>query len=104
MHFTMKCDSADRGKTAWHGQQAYDTTLPQRVWAAWYSTWLLIKLTPKGVVFSFLFFSYLNGIVMHGTYISRCCCARGSLHDTPYQHFDIEGITQVRVVRATQPV
>ena len=24
-------------------------------WAAWYNTWLLIKLTPKGVIFSFLF-------------------------------------------------
>ena len=24
-------------------------------WAAQYNTWLLIKLTPKGVVFSFLF-------------------------------------------------
>ena len=25
-------------------------------WAAWHNTWLHIKLTPKGVVFSFLFF------------------------------------------------
>ena len=25
-------------------------------WVAWYGTWLLIKLTPKGVVFSFLSF------------------------------------------------
>ena len=25
-------------------------------WAAWYSTRLLVNLTPKGVVFSFLFF------------------------------------------------
>ena len=25
-------------------------------WAAWYSTWYLIKLTPEGVVFSFFFF------------------------------------------------
>ncbi len=24
-------------------------------WAAWYNTWLLNKLTPKGIVFSFLF-------------------------------------------------
>jgi len=24
-------------------------------WATWYSTWLLVKLTPKGVVFPFLF-------------------------------------------------
>ena len=27
-------------------------------WAAWYNTWLLMKLTPKGVVLSFLFFSF----------------------------------------------
>jgi len=27
-------------------------------WAAWYNNWLLIKLTPKGIIFSFLFFSY----------------------------------------------
>ena len=27
--------------------------------AAQYDTWLLIELTPKGVVFSFLFFSFL---------------------------------------------
>ena len=30
---------------------------PSQDWAAWYNTWLLIKLTPKGVVFSFAFFS-----------------------------------------------
>jgi len=28
-------------------------------WAAWCNTWLLIKLMPKGTVFSFLFFSFL---------------------------------------------
>ncbi len=27
----------------------------KHVWAARYNTWLLIKLTPKGIVFSFLF-------------------------------------------------
>jgi len=27
-------------------------------WAARYNTWLLNKLMPKGVVFSFLFFSF----------------------------------------------
>ena len=32
-------------------------------WAAWYDTWLLIKLTPKGVVFSFLFFA--SGHLVH---------------------------------------
>ena len=26
-------------------------------WAAWYNTWLLVELTPKGVVFRFFFFS-----------------------------------------------
>ncbi len=26
-------------------------------WVAWYITWLFIELMPKGVVFSFLFFS-----------------------------------------------
>jgi len=28
---------------------------PEGTWAARYNTWLLIKLPPKGVVFSFLF-------------------------------------------------
>ena len=27
-------------------------------WAAQYNTWLLIKLTPKGIVFSFMFFFF----------------------------------------------
>ncbi len=35
------------------GAYKYDNSL----WAARYNTWLLIALTPKGVVFSFLFFS-----------------------------------------------
>jgi len=35
-------------------------------WAARYNTWLLIKLTPKGVVFSFLFFSFLFLSILHG--------------------------------------
>ena len=30
-----------------------------KAWTAQYNAWLLIKLTPKGVVFSFLFFSFL---------------------------------------------
>jgi hypothetical protein len=30
-------------------------------WAARYNTWLLIKLTPKGVVFYFIVFSFLAG-------------------------------------------
>ena len=36
------------------------------IWAAWSSTWLLIKLMPKGVVFSFLFF-FFSFQCMHAT-------------------------------------
>ena len=39
-------------------------------WAAQYNTWLLIKLTPKGIVFSFLFFSAVCLTLQHG-----CSCA-----------------------------
>ena len=35
---------------------ALQASSSMRPWAARYNTWLLIKLTPKGVVFSFLFF------------------------------------------------
>ncbi len=35
---------------------ALQASSSMRPWAARYDTWLLIKLTPKGVVFSFLFF------------------------------------------------
>ena len=31
-------------------------------WAAWYSTRLLVNLTPKGVVFSFLFYSFHKAV------------------------------------------
>jgi len=34
--------------------------IPLYPWAARYNTWLLITLTPKGVVFSFLFYSSLR--------------------------------------------
>ena len=45
-------------------------------WAARYNTWLLIKLTPKGIVFSFLF---SNGCMLHQITIcklsmSHSCC------------------------------
>ena len=33
--------------------------LTSHAWAAWYNTWLLVKLTPQGVVFSLLFLSPL---------------------------------------------
>jgi len=35
---------------------AKTTLIPLNPWAVRYNTWLLTKLTPKGVVFSFLFF------------------------------------------------
>ena len=47
-------------------------------WAARYNTWLLIKLTPKGVVFSFSFFSASYTAVAAGTCsagIPLVCCA-----------------------------
>jgi len=40
--------------------QSVHTHIPPFPWAARYNTWLLIKLTPKGVVFSFLFFFYFR--------------------------------------------
>ena len=39
--------------------RSHGVSLLYCIWAARYNTWLLIKLTPKGVVLSFLFFSYL---------------------------------------------
>ncbi len=35
----------------------YDASMQACPWAARYNTWLLIKLTPKGIVFLFFFFS-----------------------------------------------
>ncbi len=35
------------------------TLLQPPAWAAQYNTWILIKLTPKGIVFALLFFSFL---------------------------------------------
>ncbi len=39
--------------------RANTTLIPLNIWAACCNTWLLIKLKPKGVVFSFLFSSCL---------------------------------------------
>ncbi len=39
-------------------KEVFGLSLHALSWAARYNTWLLIKLTPKGVVFSFLFFSF----------------------------------------------
>ena len=46
--------------------------IQMRTWAARYNTWLLIKLTPKGVVFSFSFLEMRKtdcfgktGLVLH---------------------------------------
>ena len=35
------------------------------VFFPWYSTWLLIELTPKGVIFSFLVFSFVFIVSLH---------------------------------------
>ena len=45
-----------RGTLTTHGKSARGTR------AARYNTWLLTKLTPKGIVFSFLFFSRVQGL------------------------------------------
>ena len=43
-------------------------------WAARYNTWLLIKLTPKGIVFSFLFlFLFFSFKVPHWSSVSAVC-------------------------------
>ena len=38
-----------------------------QTWAAWHNTWRLIKLTPKGVVFSFLFSHLQAADMLHKT-------------------------------------
>jgi hypothetical protein len=50
----MHCKLEETGGTT---GRARTTSTSFNPWAARYNTWLLIKLTPKGVVFSFLFFS-----------------------------------------------
>ena len=40
-------------------------------WAARYNTWLLIKLTPKGIVFSFLFLFYATAQASHTLWNAR---------------------------------
>ncbi len=42
---------------------AYADYSLREVWAARYNTWLLIKLTQKGGVFSFLFFFSAGGLL-----------------------------------------
>ncbi len=42
--------------------QLPSASLPLVVWAAQYTTWILVELTPKGVVFAFLFFSASGGL------------------------------------------
>ena len=39
-------------------------------WAAWYNTWLLIQLTTKGVVFSFLLFQDCESPDIQGVPVS----------------------------------
>jgi len=42
-----------------HQRQHGPGDVATKAWAAWYNTWLLIKLTPKGAVFPFLSFPFL---------------------------------------------
>jgi len=48
----MPCES-----TRAAGHQGDISIMEHTRWAARYNTWLLIKLTPKGIVFSLLFWS-----------------------------------------------
>ncbi len=41
-------------------------------WAAWYNFWLLTELTPKGVVFHFVFFVKAMAIILHILSASWC--------------------------------
>ncbi len=50
----MHCKLEETGGTK---GRARTTSTSFTLWAARYNTWLLIKLTPKGVVFSFFSFS-----------------------------------------------
>ncbi len=43
-----------------------------RDWAAWHNTELLNTLTPKGIVFSFLFFSTQAGRKSAVLFLSKC--------------------------------
>ena len=43
------------------GSSSWADMFMKGTWAAWYNIRLLIKLTPKGVVVSFLFFEGLPG-------------------------------------------
>jgi len=54
-------------------------------WAARFNTWLLIKLTPKGVVYSFLFSCPCFGATCRVTWPIPCktCKSRGCCNQTP---------------------
>ncbi len=51
-----------------------------RFWAAQYNTWLLIELTPKGVVFSFLFYRW---------HVSNACAGRSGRADRLITHLTL---------------
>ena len=68
---------ADTASIAWTGSRSNDGVVlvqpktPLHPRAARYNTWLLVKLTPKGVVFSFLFL-YLHSMDMCRRQAIRC--------------------------------
>ena len=55
----MHCNLKETGGTT---GRARTTSTSFNPWAAGYDTWLLIKLTPKGVVFSFSAAIIANGL------------------------------------------
>ncbi len=53
------CAAADSFQ--WHSWTQMSALVNiQCIWAAWYSSWLLVELTPKGVVLPFLSFPFLS--------------------------------------------
>jgi len=76
-----------------HMQHARASCAQPALWAARYNTWLLIKLTPKGVVFSFLFFSFLFFSFLSFSFLffsfllcSACSAEKLACDPKPYDH------------------
>ena len=84
VHSCNICENSDAALLSWHNckpctAKTINTVDPlssymlqQCIWAARYNTQLLVKLTPKGVVFSFLFFSRKSVLQMHPGQHVRC--------------------------------
>ncbi len=67
-------------------------------WAAWYSTWLLIKLMPKGVVFSAV------AVSSHSACTKRIADFKGEQHcraykSRPAQPYDAHAVQCLHLIR-----